>query len=63
MSSRALHSLIGAVIRIGLLLALVVMFMAERSQAQPTDFQHSCSPTGAVPQFVRPPHPSVRAVV
>lgn len=35
MSPRVFRSLVAALIRIGLLLALVIMLMAEKSQAQP----------------------------
>jgi type III secretory pathway component EscT len=34
MTPRASHSLVAALIRIGLLLALVIMLMAENAQAQ-----------------------------
>jgi|GEM_PF-4175678 len=35
MSPRVFHALVTALIRIGLLLALVIMLMAENAQAQP----------------------------
>lgn len=35
MSPRVFHALVAALIRVGLLLALVIMLMAENAQAQP----------------------------
>lgn len=46
-----LHTLIGALIRIGLLFALVFMFMAENAEARPNTTPpsaHTHSVTGAV---------------
>jgi hypothetical protein len=39
MTPRVFHSLVAALIRIGLLLALVIMLMAENAQAQPFSAQ------------------------
>ena len=41
MTQRASESLVAALIRIGLLLALAIMLMAENAQAQPS---HSAGP-------------------
>lgn len=46
MSPRVFSSLVAALIRIGLLLALVIMLMAENAQAQPVVVQPVCSPAG-----------------
>ncbi len=40
MTQRASESLVAALIRVGLLLALAIMLMAENAQAQPS-FPHS----------------------
>lgn len=45
MSPRVFHALVAALIRIGLLLALVIMLMAENAQAQPVQAR-SASFTG-----------------
>jgi hypothetical protein len=44
MSPRASNTLVAALIRIGLLLALVIMLMAENAQAQHNVI--ACSPSG-----------------
>ena len=54
MTPRIFHSLVAVVIRVGLLLALVIMLMAENAQARPTFTQPGCTPAGAQSQFV--PH-------
>lgn len=45
MTQRASESLVAALIRIGLLLALVIMLMAENAQAQPLHPMRHGSPT------------------
>jgi len=45
MTQRASESLVAALIRIGLLLALVIMLMAENAQAQPLQPMRHGSPT------------------
>jgi hypothetical protein len=68
MTPRVFRSFMGALIRIGLLLALVILLMAENAQAQPgrptTHLRLRSEPTGAwstscpepscSPQIVRP---------
>ena len=46
MTPRIFHSLVAVLIRVGLLLALVIMLMAENAQAQPIVAQPACAPTG-----------------
>jgi hypothetical protein len=45
MTQRASESLVAALIRIGLLLALVIMLMAENAQARPLQHLRQGSPT------------------
>jgi hypothetical protein len=45
MTQRASESLVAVLIRIGLLLALVIMLMAENAQAQPLQPMRHGSPT------------------
>ena len=40
MTQRASESLVAALIRVGLLLALAIMLMAENAQAQPSSHIH-----------------------
>jgi hypothetical protein len=51
MTPRVFQSFMGALIRIGLLLALVILLMAENAQAQPgrakTHLRPCSQPTGA----------------
>ena len=46
MTQRASESLVAVLIRIGLLLALVIMLMAENAQAQPLPHLRNGHPTG-----------------
>jgi type III secretory pathway component EscT len=45
MTQRASESLVAVLIRIGLLLALVIMLMAENAQAQPLQHSRQGNPT------------------
>jgi hypothetical protein len=45
MTQRASESLVAVLIRIGLLLALVIMLMAENAQAQPLQYLRHGQPT------------------
>ena len=60
MSPRVFHSLVGALIRIGLLLALVIMLMAENAQAQlPLVAQPVCSSSHFLLRDSQAPGPKV----
>ena len=48
MTQRASESLVAALIRVGLLLALAIMLMAENAQAQPSSTQSLTGPTTSV---------------